>query len=94
MVLDDDFASPSIQSLKPNPFTTDFTVEFLTTTEEPVTINVYDIYGKLFFRQKTIGQVSGLNAFSIIGAEWETGIYLVEIITADQRVLTKAVKVK
>jgi hypothetical protein len=92
--LDENLSAPYIQSLKPNPFSSDFTIEFLTAREEAVTINVYDMYGKMVEHQNLSSSQPGINTFNLNGAAWETGVYFIEIVSADQRVVTKAVKVK
>ena len=67
----------------PNPFTDELTVS----SSEPGEIKIRDIYGRLVYEQKQQTVNSKLQT-----ASWAAGIYFVEVITGEGRVVRKVVK--
>ena len=73
-------------SISPNPFTNELTI----TTSHPTAIaeiKIQDIYGRLVYEQKPAAVNRKLQTVN-----WQQGIYFVEVITEDGRVVRKVVK--
>ncbi|MFK7832567.1 MAG: T9SS type A sorting domain-containing protein [Winogradskyella sp.] len=83
----DDFETTSTISLYPNPTTTTLNIDF-TNTISSGTVQVHDILGKRVFSQS----ISANNGLQIDVANWNTGLYLVKIVTENSTETKRFIK--
>jgi len=85
-------AKVKIESIDPNPFKDIVKLNIAVATNQVVSINLYDIQGRI---QKHINAelISGENQILLEGLNYlSSGIYIVELNTADQKIVQKILK--
>lgn len=72
----------------PNPFTNEFTVYVDSHIESTVTINVYDVQGRIIYTMNNVTPLTNVN----ISAEFAAGVYMLEAVQGNNRTHLRVVK--
>jgi hypothetical protein len=75
----------------PNPFTSQFSINYQSTTHSSITIKLYNMTGQLQ-NSKTINVTKGYNSIAVTGiASLTKGMYLVQIVSGNELVASEKV---
>jgi hypothetical protein len=80
--------TPLVISMYPNPAGNNLTVEYNTEFNDNSTVNVYDMSGRLVL-SNSFTSTKGLNTWSIDLSELMNGLYMVELINSNDRIINK-----
>ncbi len=87
-------AGLEIGGIYPNPFQDEVTIEFTATSNEPVTISMYNLLGQVIFTAE-VDVTYGLNTYTIdTERSLAEGFYVVELRKGDQSYLEKLLRVR
>jgi hypothetical protein len=73
---------------KPNPFVNSTKVGIYTTTEQTVTLKVFDVVGKMV-HSEVLNTNAGENYFNFDGSKLSNGMYVYSVINSDNQVISK-----
>jgi hypothetical protein len=82
------FASELTVKVMPNPTPNYFNVAITGKNNNPVTVRVMDIYGRVI----QLDQKIAANATLRLGQKWAGGTYLVEVMQGEERKVVKVIK--
>jgi subtilisin-like proprotein convertase family protein len=90
---DDVFLSEQQIQAWPNPFRDEISIQFYLPSEQPITIQITDITGKVVYELPAANYTSGENKLNvIIGNEWADGMYLLHLSSGNNTAVTKLLK--
>ena len=68
-----------VKEIHPNPFNSSVVVHFGLPESSPVSLRVIDLNGRVVYRMNSTHYPAGWNAVKVIGNEWSSGIYWLEL---------------
>ncbi|MGB0522532.1 MAG: T9SS type A sorting domain-containing protein [Flammeovirgaceae bacterium] len=91
----DDLQNTIETMVSPNPFTSKFSVSYVLEQDTEVSIQVYDLMGKLVASPlRAQEKLAGEYQFTLDGSDWEHGLYIVLIQKGDQAISQRVYKTK
>jgi hypothetical protein len=89
----DDFQLKDGFTVMPNPFLNDFHVMYNLSSSQAVSMQVYDVSGKLIFEKKNLPEAEGLNLYKVDDVEvLSQGLFVFVLQIGDKKYSKKVVK--